>query len=142
MSAPAPSAETGERTGRGFEMVLIVVYGIFALSATARSLVQVMRDFSFAPVAYGLSLLAAVTYIAVTIALIGRGRRNTIARVLCLVELAGVVIVGTMSLVLPELFPDGTVWGGFGMDYGLVPLVLPLIALFHISRTSGKGPTD
>ena len=141
MSAPAPSAETGERTGRGFEMVLIVVYGIFALSATARSLVQVMRDFSFAPVAYSLSLLAAVTYIAVTIALIRRGRRSTLARTLCIAELAGVVIVGTLSLLLPALFPDGTVWGVYGQDYGFVPLLLPVIALLYIARTGRMGRT-
>ena len=142
MSAPAPTTDAGRRTGRGFETVLIAVYGIFALSATARSLVQVMRDFDFAPVAYSLSLLAAVTYIAVSISLVGRGRRASLTRLLCLLELAGVVIVGTLSLVRPELFPDGTVWGAYGLDYGLVPLLLPLIALLYLSRTTGKGPQD
>ncbi|QNN83538.1 hypothetical protein H3H54_08560 [Brachybacterium sp. Z12] len=120
-------------------MVLIAVYGIFALSATARSLVQVTRDFSFAPVAYSLSLLAAVTYIAVTIALIRRGRRSTLARTLCIAELAGVVIVGTLSLLLPALFPDGTVWGVYGQDYGFVPLLLPVIALVYIARAGRTG---
>ena len=68
---PAPVRSRG---GRGFEIVLIAVYGIFALSATARSLVQVLRDFDRAPVAYSLSLLAAATYIAVTVALVRGGR--------------------------------------------------------------------
>ncbi|MGO1895539.1 MAG: hypothetical protein ACTH0H_03485 [Brachybacterium sp.] len=139
MSAPRSAPQAGERSGRGFEIVLIAVYGIFALSATARSLVQVMRDFSFAPVAYSLSLLAAVTYIAVTIALIRRGRRSTLARTLCIAELAGVVIVGTLSLLLPALFPDGTVWGVYGQDYGFVPLLLPVIALVYIARTGRTG---
>ncbi|MGO1567035.1 MAG: hypothetical protein ACTHXC_03320 [Brachybacterium sp.] len=139
MSAPRSAPQAGESSGRGFEIVLIAVYGIFALSATARSLVQVMRDFSFAPVAYSLSLLAAVTYIAVTIALIRRGRRSTLARTLCIAELAGVVIVGTLSLLLPALFPDGTVWGVYGQDYGFVPLLLPVIALVYIARTGRTG---
>ena len=139
MSVHRSAPQSAERSGRGFEIVLIAVYGIFALSATARSLVQVMRDFSFAPVAYSLSLLAAVTYIAVTIALIRRGRRSTLARTLCIAELAGVVTVGSLSLLLPALFPDGTVWGVYGQDYGFVPLLLPVIALVYIARTGRTG---
>lgn len=125
---------------RGFEIVLIAVYGIFALSATARSLVQVLRDFSFAPVAYGLSLVAALTYIAVTVALVRGGRRSPLARVLCLLELAGVLIVGTLTVLDPQLFPDATVWGHYGRDYGYVPLLLPVIALAYmvLARRSGR----
>lgn len=130
------------RTGgssRGFEIVLIAVYGIFALSATARSLVQVLRDFSFAPVAYGLSLLAALTYIAVTIALVRGGRRSPLARALCLLELAGVLIVGTLTVLDPQLFPDATVWGHYGRDYGYVPLLLPVIALAYMVLAGRSG---
>ena len=39
-------------TGRGFGRVLVTVYGIFALAATARSLVQIATRFDEAPVAY------------------------------------------------------------------------------------------
>ena len=137
----APAA----RAGRGFEIVLIAVYGIFAISATARSLVQMLRDFSFAPVAYVLSLLAAVTYIAVTIALVRGGRRSPLARVLCLAELAGVLIVGTLTFLDPSLFPDATVWSHYGQGYGFVPLLLPLVALFYLRRGGqrdvGTGPS-
>ncbi|MGO1226584.1 MAG: hypothetical protein ACTMH5_07090 [Brachybacterium sp.] len=143
--AAAASPGRPERAGRGFEIVLIAVYGIFALSATARSLVQVLRDFSFAPVAYSLSLLAAVTYIAVTIALVRRGRGSPVARALCIAELAGVLIVGTLTLLDPALFPDGTVWGVYGKDYGFVPLLLPVLALFYLSRAPRvcrSGPVD
>ena len=140
---PSPRADRApvDRGGsRGFEMVLIAVYGIFAISATARSLVQVLRDLSFAPVAYGLSLLAAITYIAVTVALFRRGRRSTSARVLCVAELAGVLIVGTLTLLDPELFPDATVWSLYGQGYGYVPLLLPVIALGYmaLSRRAGR----
>jgi hypothetical protein len=30
------------------------------------------------------------------------------------VELAGVLIVGTLSLLVPAEFPDATVWSGYG----------------------------
>lgn len=141
MSAPrAAPARTGtEGRGRGFEIVLITVYGIFALSASARSLVQVLRDFSFAPVAYGLSLLAALTYIAVTIALVRGGRRSALARGLCLAELVGVLVVGTLSVLDPELFPDATVWSVYGKGYGFVPLLLPVVALLYLRRTGPRA---
>ena len=149
----APSSPSGEGTpaarpvqdppgrgSRGFEIVLIVVYGIFALSATARSLVQVLRDLSYAPVAYGLSLVAALTYIAVTVALVRGGRRSVVARVLCLVELVGVLVVGTLTIADPELFPDATVWSVFGRGYGYVPLALPVIALVYLVWSTRRGP--
>lgn len=143
MTAERSAVATG-RGSRGFEIVLIAVYGIFAISATARSLVQVLRDFSFAPVAYLLSLLAAITYIAVTIALVRGGRRSAAARGLCLAELAGVLIVGTLTLLDPALFPDATVWGHFGQGYGFVPLLLPVVALLYLRRSGrhdgGSGP--
>lgn len=135
-----PAAERPARGSRGFEIVLIAVYGIFALSATARSLVQVLRDFSFAPVAYVLSLLAAATYIAVTVALIRRGRRSALARRLCLAELVGVFVVGTLTVLDPALFPDATVWSMYGQGYGFVPLLLPIIALLYMARGRRSGP--
>lgn len=144
-SAGSPSAD-GRAFGasRGFEIVLIAVYGIFALSATARSLVQVLRDYSFAPVAYSLSLLAAATYIAVTIALVRKGRRSRVARTLVVLELIGVLVVGTLTLLDPALFPDATVWSLYGQGYGYVPLALPLVALGYmlLSGRRSAEPAD
>lgn len=132
-------SRAGGRQGRsrgehGFSAVLVVCYGIFALSATARSLVQVLRDFSVAPVAYSLSLLAALTYIAVTIALLKAGPQARLTRVLVLFELVGVLVVGTLTVLDPQLFPDETVWSLYGRGYGFFPLVLPVIALVYMLR--------
>ncbi|MDN5685454.1 MAG: hypothetical protein L0G94_02070 [Brachybacterium sp.] len=130
---------TAQRT-RGFEAVLIIVYGIFALSATARSLVQILRDLSAAPVAYVLSLLAALTYIAVTVVLVRRGRRSPLALALCTVELLGVLVVGMLSVFDAALFADDSVWSGFGRGYGYVPLLLPIVALAYILIGRRRGP--
>ena len=119
---------------RGFTALLVAVYGIFAISATARSLVQILRSFQDAPLAYALSLLAALTYIAVTVALVRWHEGSRAALWLCLVELAGVLSVGTLSLLVPELFPDDTVWSLYGIGYGFVPLVLPLVAVAYLWR--------
>lgn len=136
---PRPRAGGG-RAGRGFEIVLIAVYAIFALSATARSLVQVLRDFDRAPVAYSLSVLSAVTYIAVTIALLRGGRRSPVARALVVIELIGVLVVGTLTVLDPALFPEATVWSVYGQGYGYVPLALPVLALLYMVLGARKDP--
>lgn len=137
-AAPRPRPRPRPRS-RGFAALLVIVYGIFAISATARSLVQILRDFDAAPLAYSLSLLAAITYIAVTVALV-RGREGSRAALwLCIGELVGVVSVGTVSLLAPSLFPDDTVWSVYGIGYGFIPLLLPLIAVPYLLRRKRRA---
>ena len=124
---PAPSISTGP--GR----VLVAVYAIFALAATARAGVQLVRDWHEAPLAYGLSALAAVIYIVATVAL-ARGRHR-LATWAVSIELVGVLVVGAFSLADPAAFPRATVWSGFGQGYGFVPLVLPVLGLLWLRRT-------
>lgn len=122
--------ETRQGPGR----MLITVYGIFAIAATSRSAVQIATRFDDAPIAYVLSAFAAVVYVLATVALAVDGRR--IAVVACSVELAGVLLVGAVSLLAPQAFPDATVWSFFGIGYGFVPLVLPVLGLWWLRRTA------
>ena len=126
------------RESRGFAAVLVIVYGIFALSATARAGVQILEKFSHAPVAYLLSLLAALTYIVATVLLARRRGGRGAALAVCCGELAGVVAVGTLSVLDPSLFPDASVWSVFGAGYGFVPLLLPIIAIAYLLRARRK----
>jgi hypothetical protein len=48
-------------------------------------------------------------------------------------ELVGVLVVGTLSLVMPELFAHPTVWSWYGMGYLFVPLVLPFLGLWWLA---------
>jgi cytochrome bd-type quinol oxidase subunit 2 len=125
-------------TNSGPGRVLVAIYAVFALAATARATVQIATRFEQAPLAYLLSAVAAVVYIVATVAL---GRSGPVARrvafVACSVELIGVLVVGTISLVWPEAFPDETVWSGFGRGYGFVPLVLPILGLLWLWRSAG-----
>jgi hypothetical protein len=117
----------------GLGRVLLLVYGIFALSASARALVQITTHFDEAPLAYLLSAVAGLVYIAATVGLARGGPRGRmIALVSCSIELAGVLIVGTLSVVDAVAFPDDTVWSHFGSGYGYVPLLLPFIGLWWI----------
>ncbi|GEP38215.1 membrane protein [Nocardioides psychrotolerans] len=124
--------------------VLVFVYGVFAVAATGRSLVQLGADADKAPVAYSLSLLAAVIYLVATTCLLLGGRRSwLIAVVACTIELVGVLVVGTLSYVDTALFPDKTVWSHFGQGYGFLPLVLPFVGLawLRVTRPAAHGST-
>ena len=114
----------------GWGRALVFVYGIFAVAATGRSLVQLAPHAGDAPLAYSLSLLAAVVYVIATTCLVVGGARGwRVALVSVCVELVGVVSIGALSLAREDLFPDQTVWSGFGEGYGFVPLVLPFLGL-------------
>jgi cytochrome bd-type quinol oxidase subunit 2 len=123
-------------TRRGPGRILVLVYGVFALAATARAGVQIAIQFSEAPIAYLLSALAAVIYCAATFAL-AKGTRlsRQVATIAIAIELIGVLGVGAFSYAVPEDFPDATVWSHFGQGYGFVPLVLPILGLLWLRRT-------
>ncbi len=135
-----PRPRTG--TASGFGRLLVVVYAVFALSATVRASVQILRDFEAAPVAYSLSAFAAIVYVIATVALArSTPASHRVATVAVLIELIGVVGVGALSLLAPDAFPKATVWSGFGVGYGFVPLVLPMVGLWWLRRTRpGAGP--
>ena len=63
-------------------------------------------------------------------------RRRVFAALLLLnvIELIGVLAVGTLSIFDKVAFPDDTVWSGYGSGYGYVPLVLPFIGLWWLHR--------
>lgn len=118
----------------GIGRVLVIVYAVMALAATGRSFVQIVRKFDEAPLAYSLSALAAVVYIVATLGLVFARRRGwyTIAWVAIVFELAGVLVIGTLSLTIPELFQHESVWSVFGRGYLFIPLVLPLFGIWWL----------
>jgi hypothetical protein len=129
--AEPPTTETGLQ--HGFGRVVVAVYAVFALSASARSLFQLVTKAAEAPVAYGLSALAGLVYVLATFALAtDRGR---LAAWAIGFELVGVLAVGLLTVYDAALFPDQTVWSDFGQGYGYVPLALPLIGLTWVLRS-------
>jgi len=112
-----------------------VLYAIFAIAATSRSLLQLATRFDEAPVAYLLSALAAVVYIVATVALALGDRGRRVATWAIGFELVGVLSVGTLSVIDPALFPRATVWSYYGAGYLLIPLVLPIVGLWWLRRS-------
>lgn len=130
-------SETGR--ARGLSRLLVVVYAIFAIASTSRSVVQLATRFDEAPVAYALSAVAALVYIVATVALALGERGRRVATIAIGFELAGVLIVGILSVVYPALFPRATVWSTFGLGYAFIPLALPVIGLWWLRRSSNSN---
>ena len=118
----------------GFGRVLVFVYGVLAFAASGRAGFELVTKFDEAPLPYALSILAAVVYVLATLALVFARRRGwyTVAWVAIVFELTGVLVVGVLSLVLPELFQHETVWSLFGRGYLFIPLVLPIFGIWWL----------
>jgi hypothetical protein len=119
----------------GPHKVLLAFYALFTVAAGARAIVQLTTQYDDAPVAYWLSLAAAVTYAlgwyAIRQASVGR---TGFASVMLWIELGGVLTVGTLSIVVDRWFPDASVWSDYGIGYGFVPAVLPVAGLVWLRR--------
>ncbi len=131
------SASTRAGPGRA----LVAVYGVFAVAASSRAGVQIATRFEDAPVAYTLSAFSAAVYVVATVALAHGGPlARRVAWVACGIELAGVLAIGTLSIVDRAAFPDETVWSVFGQGYLFIPLVLPVLGLLWLRHTSRGRP--
>jgi hypothetical protein len=138
-STKGPQRSSG-RTNSGAGRVLVAAYAVFAVSASARAGVQLATQFSEAPLAYLLSAVAAVVYIVATVTLAkGTDGARRWATAAILVELVGVLTVGTLSVLDAEAFPRATVWSVYGIGYGFVPLVLPFLGLLWLRRTRARA---
>lgn len=128
------------KSNLGVGRLLIAVYGVFALSASARAIYQLLRRFDEAPLAYSLSAISALVYILATVALSRSGVRwQKIAFGTLLFELSGVLLVGFLSLVAPDLLAHPSVWSQFGIGYGFIPLALPILGLIWMRRTNARN---
>ncbi|GAA3405531.1 hypothetical protein [Pseudarthrobacter polychromogenes] len=135
------SASNSRNTGPG--RLLIAIYAVFAISASARAGYQILTKFSEAPLAYLLSAFAAVVYVVATVSLAKAGStwfKVSVAAVL--VELVGVLVVGALSLFDPVQFPHETVWSLFGRGYAFIPLLLPILGLVWLYRRRPEARTS
>lgn len=128
----------------GVGRLLVVVYGILALAATGRSVVQIIERFDEAPLAYSLSALSALVYIVATVALVAPGAAwYRVAWFTIGFEMFGVLVIGSISVFAPAVLglsavdPFGrqsTVWSAYGLGYLLIPLVLPVLGMLWLYR--------
>ncbi len=123
---------------RGGFTVLVWVYVVLTLAALGRSGYQLATKYDEAPLAYLLSAVAAVVYLVATVALMTHVRRGSraVALIALSIEAVGVLVVGTLSVLRPDLFPADTVWSAYGRGYLFIPLVLPFVGLWWLRQRS------
>ncbi|MGO4460691.1 hypothetical protein AB4039_25915 [Streptomyces sp. M-16] len=122
-----------KRLVSGPGLLLVWLYGVMVVGAVSRSAYQISTEFDRAPLAYALSGAAALAYAFITYSLVRGGEKaRKAALVCCAAELAGVLAVGTWTLVRPESFPDATVWSDFGMGYLFIPVILPVTGMIWL----------
>jgi hypothetical protein len=117
----------------GLSRLLVVGYLILALAATGRSAFQIATKFPEAPFAYALSALAAAHYFLAVVAIARKWRGFAIA--IMVIELIGVLSVGMLTYFIPALFHANSVWSYFGLGYGYVPVLLPILGLWWAWET-------
>ncbi|MGX1546013.1 hypothetical protein [Streptomyces adustus] len=121
-------------------ILLVWLYGVMVVGAVSRSVYQITTEFDRAPLAYSLSAVAGVVYGFITYSLVRGGEKaRRAALACCAAELAGVLIVGTWTLVDPSAFPDATVWSKYGMGYVFIPVLLPLSALYWLRKAQKQN---
>ncbi|MFT4283475.1 MAG: hypothetical protein QM598_01410 [Protaetiibacter sp.] len=139
------SAQSRTRAS-GVGRVLVAVYAILAIAALGRSIFQIVDRFEEAPIAFSLSAVAAVVYVLATVALAAGWDR--LAWITISFELAGVLLVGTLSVAAPQLLGlddanpfgrEATVWSAFGAGYLFVPLVLPVLGILWLRARARAG---
>ncbi|MEU6196023.1 hypothetical protein [Streptomyces sp. NPDC047061] len=127
--------ERPKRLTSGPGTLLVWFYGVMVVGAVSRSAYQIATEFDRAPLAYSLSAVAGVVYAFITYTLVRGGETaRRVAQVCCAAELAGVLIVGTWTLVDSSAFPDATVWSDYGMGYVFIPVLLPISALYWLRK--------
>ena len=127
----------------GPRRVLIALYAIFALAATARGIVQIATKFDEAPLAYSLSLFSGIVYIAATVGLVtNRAWSRPLAWAAVGTEMVGVVTIGLASIIDSTAFPHDTVWSRFGAGYGYVPVILPVLGLMWLWQSRDQHGND
>ncbi|MGP3684878.1 hypothetical protein ACTVZO_09240 [Streptomyces sp. IBSNAI002] len=135
-----PDTTTATAAGRtrlvsGPGLLLVWLYGVMVVGAVSRSAYQISTEFGRAPLAYSLSAAAALAYAFITYSLVRGGETaRKAALVCCAAELAGVLAVGTWTLVRPDSFPDATVWSQFGMGYLFIPVILPVTGMLWLRK--------
>ena len=132
-----------EEIPTGPRRILIALYAIFALAATARAIVQISTTFDQAPLAYLLSLLSGVVYIGATTGLLTEKRwSRPLAWASCGTEMVGVLVIGAISIFDKAAFPADTVWSRFGSGYGYFPILLPVLGLLWLRYSSQAARSD
>ena len=132
---------TNRKVLGGASDTLAFFYGLWAFSALGRSSYEYLfknpRPANLVPA--HLSTFVGVLYIFIIVGLRRRTPRAWwVTLALLIVELSGVLIVGTLD-VFWHAFPYATVWSQYGKGYFFMPLLLPFVGLAYMLRRETRA---
>ena len=139
MKSETANTKTAGKAARGASDVLGFFYGLWAFSALGRSSWEYLfkRNVTTYVPAH-LSTFVGLLYILIIVGLRKRSPRWWwLTLGLLAVELAGVLIVGTIDMVRP--FAYATVWSQYGRGYFFMRLVLPFVGLWWMLRRETRA---
>lgn len=124
-------------------VILAISYPILAISTGFRAVYQLFfKEGVTNYLAPALSAAAATLYLIATVGFAIREKWAWRVSVVALgLEMALVLLVGTLSLIIPDTI-GRTVWRYYGMDYAFFPLIQPLLGLlwlFHPKTLAAYG---
>ncbi len=124
-------------------VILAISYPILAISTGFRAVYQLFfKEGVTNYLAPALSAVAATLYLIATVGFAIREKWAWRVSVVALgLEMALVLLVGTLSLIIPDTI-GRTVWRYYGIDYAFFPFVQPLLGLlwlFHPKTLAAYG---
>jgi hypothetical protein len=129
-SSPDQPQDLQHRLLNPIGYVLGISYPLLALSTGARAVYQLFfKEGVTNRLAPALTMVSATLYLVAAIGFFSRKPRAWRISVAALtIETIGVLIVGTLSILQPDVIGH-TAWSNFGQDYGYFPLIQPLLGL-------------
>ncbi|HMP42946.1 MAG TPA: hypothetical protein PKA05_21405 [Roseiflexaceae bacterium] len=127
-----------QTSSRDTSGVLAFCYAFWAFASLGRALYQYLfrHPETFMPT--HISAFAALLYLVIALLMASRSLRIWWMTLLLLViELAAVLIVGTIDLIW-QPFPYQSVWSAYGAGYFFMPLILPLVGLAWLLRPATR----
>lgn len=115
---------------RGWGRIIIAALWVFAVVVTYTAIADFFTLSSYAVGPRLVSVIAAIGYLVIAIALTHNGRRmRMLAWAAIGFEITGLIVTGLIGMDVKEIGEIRNIWANFGVQYGFLPVLVPVVAL-------------